>query len=349
MKVLGAALFAVFLSPLLLGSVALASPDGSGYHLVKSVPLGAAPGAGEYFDYITVDAVGRRVYFAHGSEVKVLDADNFSVVGSITGLKRCHGVALVPELNKGFITDGEAGKVMVFDMKTLKITGEIKTYPDTDSLIYDPSSKLVFTFNGSSKNSSVIDPVKETMIKTIEMGGGVEQPIVDGNGTLYDNNEDTSDVVVVDTHALVVKTRWSVKPAGGPVGLALDLEHHRLFSAGREPAKLVMMDTDSGKVLQSFPISDGVDGNIYIPASGLVFSSTRAGVLHVFHEDSPDKLTPVEEIKTQYGAKTIAFDPTTQNVFLITSDFTPPTGKKGEKAGGRKAIQGTARVLIYGR
>jgi DNA-binding beta-propeller fold protein YncE len=344
MNVLGKIRLAVSVSLVLFATVASATPPGSGYHLIKSAPIGSAPGTGEYFDYITIDPAARRVYIGHGAEVKVVDADNYSVVGSITGFKRCHGVALVPELNKGFITDGDGGKVMVFDMKTLKITGEIKTYPDTDSLTYDPASKMVFTFNGDSKNSSVIDPAKETMIKTIDLGGGVEQPVADGKGLLYDNNEETNDVVVIDTKALTAKTRWSVKPAGGPVGIALDAEHHRLFSSGRKPAKLVMIDTDSGKVLQSFPITDGVDGNVYDPESGLVFVSTRAGVLHVFHEDSPDKLSPVEEIKTEYGAKTMAIDPKTHNLFLVTADFAAP-GPKGD----RKAVKGTARVLVYGK
>jgi len=345
MKVLGGVCLAVLLSLPLLGIGALASPPGSGYHLVKSVPIGAAPGDAEYFDYVTVDAAARRVYIAHGAEVKVLDADNYSVVGSITGFKRCHGVALVPELNKGFITDGDGEKVVVFDIKSLKTTGEIKTYPDTDSLTYDPASKLVFTFNGDSKNSAVIDPVKETMIKTIDLGGAVEQPVADGTGTIYDNNEETNDVVVIDTKTLTVKTRWSVNPAGQPVAIALDAEHHRLFSAGRKPTMLVMMDADNGKVIQSLPITAGVDANIYDPATGFVFSSTRAGVLHVFHEDSPDKLSVMEEIKTQFGAKTMALDPKTHNLFLVTADFTPPSGPKGD----RKAIKGTARVLIYGR
>ena len=329
----------------LLASAALGRPPVSGYHLVKSVPIGAAPGDAEYFDYVTVDPTGRRVYIAHGTEVKVVDADNFSVVGSITGLQRCHGVALVPELNKGFITDGDASKVLVFDMKTLKITGEIKTYPDTDSLIYDPASKMVLTFNGSSKNASVIDPVKETMTKTIDMGGGPEQPVADGKGTVYDNNKDTNEVVIIDTKALTVKTRWSVKPGGQPVAIAFDPEHHRLFSAGRNPATLVMMDADNGKVLQSFPITAGVDANTYDPATGFVFSSTRTGMLHVFHEDSPDNLTPIDEVKTEYGAKTMGLDPKTHNLFLVTADFTPPNGPNGD----RKAIKGTARVLIYGR
>jgi DNA-binding beta-propeller fold protein YncE len=345
MNLSGRVRLAAFVCLVLLGTVGLASPHSSGYHLVKSVPIGAAPSGAEYFDYVTVDPAGRRVYIAHGAEVKVLDADNFSVVGSITGFERCHGVALVPELNKGFIADGDGARVMVFDIKTLKITGEIKTYPDTDSITYDPASKMVVTFNGDSKNASVIDPVKETMIKTIDMGGAPEQPVADGQGTIYDNNKDTSDVVVIDTNTLTVKTRWSIKPAGQAVALALDPEHRRLFSAGRNPAALVMMDADNGKVLQSFPITAGVDANIFDPATGLVFASTRAGVLHVFREDSPDKLTPVEEIKTEYGAKTMGLDPKTHNVFLVTSDFTPASGPKGE----RKAIKGTARVLIYGR
>jgi hypothetical protein len=345
MKVSGMALLAVCLSLVLLGTIALANPPGSGYHLIKSVPIGAAPGDAEYFDYVTVDPAGRRVYIAHGAEVKVLDADTFAVVGAITGLKKCHGVALVPELNKGFITDGDAAKVVVFDTKTLKVTGEIKTYPDADSVTYDPSSKLVFSFNGDSKNASAIDPVKETMIKTIDMGGGPEQPVPDGKGMIYDNNESTGEVVAIDTHALTVKTRWSIKPAGQAVAIAMDTEHRRIFSAGRNPAMLVMMDADSGKVLQSFPITAGVDAGVYDPASGLVFASTRTGVLHVFHEDSPNKLTPVEEIKTEYGAKTMGLDSKTQNLFLVTADFTPPSGPKGD----RKTIKGTAHVLIYGR
>ncbi|MGC1905851.1 MAG: hypothetical protein WA715_18675 [Candidatus Acidiferrum sp.] len=344
MKILRPVLVAVCHCLMVLGTISLASPPGSGYHLIKSVPLGAAAGDTEYFDYVTVDSPTRRIYIAHGTEVKVLDADSFSVLGAITGLKRCHGVALVPGLNKGFITDGDAAEVLVFDSKTMKVTGEIATFPDTDSITYDPSSKLIFTFNGDSKNSSVIDPVKETVIKTIDMGGGPEQPVPDGQGTIYDNNEGTSDVVVIDTHSLTIKTRWSVKPAGQAVALALDKEHHRLFSAGRNPTMLVMMDSDNGKVLQSLPISAGVDANIYDPATGLVFSSTRAGVLHVFHEDSPAKLTPVEEITTEYGAKTMGIDPKTQNLILVTSDFTPPSGSNGN----RRTIQGTARVLVYG-
>src|SRR5882762_10121386 len=144
----------------LLAIVAVASSPGPGYHLLRKISLSAAPGGGEDFDYITVDSTARRVYLSHGAEVKVLDADNFSVVGTISGLKGCHGVLVLPELGKGFVTDGEAASVAVFDLKTLKITHTIKSPPDTDSIVYDPASKLIFTFNGESKNATVIDPVK---------------------------------------------------------------------------------------------------------------------------------------------------------------------------------------------
>jgi DNA-binding beta-propeller fold protein YncE len=335
---------AVALLVSLCSVAALASPPESGYHLIKKVPLGKAAGGAEYFDYITVDAEGRRIYVSHGSEVKVLDADDFSVVGTISGLKKCHGVAVVPELGKGFITDGDAASVVVFDMKSLKKTGEIKSYPDTDAIIYDPASKLIFTFNGDSKNSTVIDPAKETVVKALDLGGAPEQAVPDGKGIVFDNIAESNEVAVIDTHSLTIKSRWKVAPAGEPVAITLDQEHRRLFSAGRGPALLVMMDADSGKVLQSFPISEGVDSNVFDPDSNMVFSSSRAGKIHVFHEDSAEKLSQFDTIETEYGAKTMAIDPKTHNLFLSTSDFGPPAGPKGR----RPAISGTAHLLIYG-
>jgi len=335
----------------LLGAIALASPASPGYHLIKKVPLSASPGGGEYFDYVTVDSASRRVYLSHGAEVKVIDADNFSVVGTISGLKRCHGIVVLPELGKGFITDGDAGNVAVFDLKTLKITGRIKNAPDTDSIIYDPASKLIFTFNGESKNTTAIDPVKQTVVKVVDMGGGVEYPVADGQGTIYDDNEEKNDVAVLDTRTFKIKARWPVAPAGSPTGMAMDREHRRLFSAGRTPPVLVVMDADNGKVLQSLPIGEGVDGDIFEPETGLLYISTREGKLHVFHEDSPDKLTEVETVKTEFGAKTMGFDPKTHNLFLTTADFgpAPPAPTKENPEAERLPIPGTFRVLIYGR
>jgi YVTN family beta-propeller protein len=321
------------------------------YHLLKKIPLGAAPGGGEYFDYITVDAAARRVYLSHGSEVKVVDADSGAVVGTMGGFKRCHGVVLVKDVGKGFITDGDGAKVFVFDIASLKITGEIKSEPDTDSIFYDPASKRVFTFNGDSKNSTVIDPAKGTVIATVALGGAPEQAVVDGQGTIYDNLEDTNEVIALDTRTLKIKSRWSVKPAGAPVAIAMDPKSRRLFIGGRDPKMLVVIDADSGKVVgKPFPIGDRVDSNIYDPESGMVASATREGTLHIFHLDSPDKLSVVESVKTEFGAKTMGFDPKTHNLYLTTADFKPaaaPTAKQPNPQ--PTAIPGTFRLLIYGR
>jgi len=335
----------------LLGAISSASPVGPGYRLIKKIPLGAAPGGGEYFDYVTVDSAARRVYLSHGAEVKVIDADNFSVVGTISGLKRCHGVLVLDELGKGFITDGDAGNVAVFDLKTLKITARIKNADDTDSIIYDPASKLIFTFNGDSKNATAIDPVKLTVVKVIDMGGGVEYPVADGKGAIFDDNEEKNDVAVLDTHTFKIKARWPIAPAGEPTGMAMDREHRRLFSAGRTPPILVMMDADNGKVIQSLPIGEGVDGDIFEPETGLLYISVQDGKIHIFHEDSPDKLREVETVMTEFGAKTMGFDPKTHNLFLTTADFgpKPPAPTKENPEAERLPIPGTFRVLIYGR
>jgi YVTN family beta-propeller protein len=336
---------------LLLGSSALAGPAAGGYHLLKKIPLGGAPGGGEYFDYITVDADARRVYLSHGTEVKVVDADSGAVVGTMGGFKRCHGVLLVKELGKGFITDGDAASVHVFDIASLKVTGQIKSEPDADSIFYDPASKRVFTFNGASKNSTVIDPAKGTVIATVPLGGDPEQAVVDGKGMIYDNISDTNEVIALDTRTLKIKARWPVAPAGSPVAITMDPKSRRLFIGGRGPKMFVAMDADSGKVVgESFPIGDRVDANIFDPETGIVASSTREGTLHIFHLDSPAKLSLVETVKTEFGAKTMGLDPKTHNLYLTTADFKPaaaPTAKQPNPQ--PTAIPGTFRLLIYGR
>jgi DNA-binding beta-propeller fold protein YncE len=338
-------------SLLLFGAHIVASAPAVNYHLLKTVSLPPAPGGSEYFDYITVDSAARRVYVSHGTEVVVMNADDYSVVGKIGGLQRCHGVIVIESLGKGYITDGEAMKVVAFDLKTLKVTGEIKTdQPDTDSIIYDPASKHIFTFNGNSHNATVIDPVKETVLKNIDLIGGVEFPAVDGKGMLYDNNEEKNDVVAIDTKTLEVKARWPVAPEGQAVAMAIDAKNRRLFSSGRKPQFMVMMDADNGKVIQSFPITAGVDANVFEPATGMLFVSTREGMIHIFHEDSPDKLSEVGTVKTEYGAKTMQIDQKTHNLFLSTSDFDPPAAPTEKQPNPLpRAKPGNFRVLVYGR
>lgn len=350
MKCAGLGRLTLSLSFVLFGAYALASSQGAGYHLLKKVPLAAAPGGGEYFDYITVDPDGRRVYVSHGTEVQVLDADRLTVVGTIGGLKRCHGVAVVKKLGKGFITDSDSQSVVIFDLATLKVTGEVKTNQPPDSIIYDPASKHIVTFNGHSHNMTVIDPVKQTVLKDLDLVGAVEQPVADGKGMIYDNNLEKNDVVVIESRDIAVKARWPVAPAGMPFAIAMDRKNRRLFSAGRDPQMLVMMDADKGNVIQSFSITAGVDALQFDPGTAMVFASTREGMIHVFHEDTPEKLSEVETVKTEYGAKTMGLDPKTHNLYLPTSDFDPPdppTEKQPHPTA--KAKPGNFRLLVYTR
>lgn len=339
------------ISIVLPGVFALAAAATGGYHLIKTYPFGAAEGSTrEYFDYIMVDSSARRVYVSHGTEIKVLNADTGALVGNITGLKQDHGVAVATEFGRGFITDGAQGKVITFDLKTLKVTGEVKADKDADSIVYDPASKRVFAMNGDPNSSTVIDARTATVVGTIELGGGPEFAVADGKGTVFVNLEDKNQVVAIDSHTLKIKSRWPVAPAGGPTALAMDLQHRRLFSAGRNPQNLVVLDADSGKVIQSFPISSGVDAAAYEPETGLIFASTREGMIHIFHEDSPDKYSEVETVKTQFGAKTMGLDSKTHNLFVDTADFGEPPAPTAERPHPqRAATPGTFRVLVYGR
>jgi DNA-binding beta-propeller fold protein YncE len=333
-----------FLSALLLS--ALATAAAGGYHLLKKYSFPIAMGSTrEYFDYISVDSTSRRVYVSHGTEIIVLDADTCATKGSITGLKQDHGVAVAPEFNRGFITDGGAGKVIIFDLKKLKIVGEAPADKDADSIVYDPASKRVFAMNGDPKSSTVIDAKSSKVVGTIDMGGVPEFAVADGKGTVYVNVEDKNELVAIDSQSLKIKSRWPLAPAGAPTGLAIDLEHRRLFSAGRKPQMMVVLDADSGKVIQSFPISAGVDAVAYDPETALIFVSTREGNIHIYHQDSPDKYSEVETVKTEFGAKTLGLDTKKHTVFVDTADFAPASGSNGRPT----PIPGTFHVLVYGK
>ena len=332
---------------MLLGISALASPPEGGYHLYRKVPLGATEAGGDYFDYIYFDGISRRVYVARGTEIDVLDADTDAVLGKITGLERGHGVAIVPELNRGFISDGQAAQAVIFDLKTLKTIGHVKAEPDADSIIYDPVSKHIFTFNGDANNATVIDPATGTVVATAPLGGKPEQAVSDGRGMIYNCLEDKNEVIAIDSRTLQIKARWPVTPAGAPVSIAMDREHRRLFVSGRNPAMMVVMNADNGKIIgPAFPIGGRVDTNIFDPVTGLTASSTGEGTIDIIHEDSPDKFSAVQTVITEYGAKTMALDPKTHNLLVDTSDFEPavPTGARW-----RRAKPGTFHLLIYGR
>jgi DNA-binding beta-propeller fold protein YncE len=335
----------------MLGALPVLMAAASGYHLLAKYKFGAAEGSTrEYFDYITVDSAARRVYLSHGTEIKVIDSDSGAAVGTITGLKQDHGVAVAGEFGRGFISDGAQGKVIIFDLKTFKVTGEAKADKDADCVIYDPFSKRVFVMNGDPQNATVVDAKSGSVVGTIDLGGGPEFAVADGKGTVYVNLEDKSELLAIDSSSLKIKSRWPLAPAGAPTALAMDVQHHRLFSAGRKPQMMVVVDSDSGKILQSFPISAGADAAAFDPETGLVFVSTRDGLVHVFHEDSPDKFSEQETIKTEYGAKTMGLDTKTHNLFLDTAEFgaaPAPTAERPHPQGA--PIPGTFHVLVFGR
>ncbi len=332
------------------GTAAARPPEGS-YHLLKKYPLPAAEGSSsEYFDYIYVDSAARRVYLSRGTEVDVISAGDGALIGKITGFKRNHGIAIASEFDKGFITDGADGKVTIFDPKTLKVTGSVQTAPDADGVIYDPATKRVFVMTGDSKRAAVIDAKTGTLVSMVELGGSPEFIVADGKGTVFINIEDKAEVVALDSRTLEIKSRWPVAPVGGPTAISMDREHRRLFIAGREPQMLVVMNADTGKVIQSFPITAGADADAYDSGTGLVFVSTREGMLHIFHEDSPDAFSVAETVKTEPGAKTMGLDTETHNVFVDTADFGAPPAPTPEHPHPRAvAIAGTFRVLEYGR
>jgi DNA-binding beta-propeller fold protein YncE len=336
-------------SVLVLAGIALAGAPKGGYHLLKKYSIGGGDGKTEYWDYITLDESTRRLYLSHGTEVKVVSADTGEVVGTIRGFQRDHGIALVKELNKGFVTDGNAAQVVVFDLTTLKVTGQIKVGEDADCIIYDPSSKHVFVMNGGTKDAMAIDPVSEKVVGTVPMGGRPEYAVADGKGMIYDNIQDKNEVAVLNTHSLTITARWPIAPAERAASLTMDREHRRLFIGGRNKI-FAVMNADTGKIIQTFPIGDGVDANVYEPKTSLVFAATREGILHIFHEDTPDKFSLVENVETEPGARNMALDPKTHEVFLDSADLgQPPAPTAQQPNPNPPAIPGTFRLLVYGR
>ncbi|MGH9572860.1 MAG: YncE family protein [Candidatus Acidiferrales bacterium] len=336
---------------ILFGAVAVSwAAAGSGYHLLHTYKFGAALGSKtEYFDYVTVDSAARRVYLGRGTAVEVMNADTGESLGLIAGFQRQHGVAVAPEFNRGFITDGGAGTITIFDLKTLKKTGEVKAQPDADCMLYDPASKDAFSMNGDSNSSTTMSAKTGEFIKNIPLGGAPEFAVSDGAGHVYVNLADKDQIAMIDTKTLAVTSRWPTAPEGHPTALAIDAEHHRLFSAGRNPQVLAIINTENGKVIRTFPIAAGTDAARFDAETKLIFVSTIAGEIDVFHEDSPDKYTALDPIKSEYGAKTMGLDTKTHEIFADTADFSAATQPATGRGGRRMAQLGTFHVLVFGK
>jgi len=288
------------------------------YQLDKTIAL---PGNGGY-DYVFIDQANHQLYASHGSAVNVVDLQTEKITGTISGMKGVHGIAIANNLNRGFITDGKANAIVVFDTKTLQI---IKTIPVTgkgpDGIIYDPFSKKVFAFEGDSNSAVVIDPQDLKQTGTIDLGGGPEFAVADGKGLIYNNLEDKSSLNVIDAKTLKVIKNYPLNPCGGPTGLALDKEHQRLFTVCRQNKGMSVIDAASGKVIQTLPIGAGVDAVIYDAVNKLVIASNGDGTASVFKQNTPDSYELIQTLKTQNRAKTMAMDAATHKLYFPVADF----------------------------
>ena len=309
----------VFLATLLLAGFAVAA-SGPGYHVVKTYKLGGEGG----WDYLLADPDMHRLYISRGTHVMVIDADTGKSVGDIADTPGVHGVALAPELGRGFTSNGREGTVSIFDIKTLATSNKVKVGGENpDAIIYDLATKRVFTFNGRSHDSTAIDAATGKVVGIIKLDGKPEFAASDGKGEVFVNIEDKSELTAIDADKLEVKNTWPLAPCTEPSGLSIDREHRRLF-AGCDNKMMAVVDADSGRVLATPTIGEGVDATRYDPGTGLAFASCGEGVLTVIKEESPAKFAVVENLPTQKGARTMALNTKTHTVYTVTAKFGPP-------------------------
>lgn len=322
------------------------SADGkpTAYRLLKKHVLGGEGG----WDYLALDARTRLLYVAHGNVIEVLNVDTGAKGKPITGLKGTHGIAFAPERNRAYVSNGKGDSVTVLDLATHEVVAEIPTSgKNPDAIMYDTFSGRVFTFNGRTANTTAIDAEKNRVVGTVGIGGKPEFAVTDGKGTIFVNNEDTSEVVAFDAKTLEVTKRWPIAPCEGPSGLAIDLANRRLFSVGDKV--MAVSDFDKGKVVATVPIGDGPDAVRYDAAAGLIFASNGEGTLTVIRQESADVYKVLETVPTARGARTMELDPKTHHVFVVTAEFGPAPPPTTENPRPRPAvIPGTFEVLELG-
>jgi YVTN family beta-propeller protein len=328
---------------LALGAATGFSQPAAAYKLVQTVAVGGEGG----WDYLTVDAAARRLYVTHGTRVLVFDADTLARVGEIPDTAGVHGVALAPDLGRGFTSNGRASTVTIFDLKTLKPINEVKvTGENPDAILYESGSKQVFAFNGRSGSVSVLDAESGKVKATVALGGKPEFAASDSVGRVYVNIEDKSEVVVLDARSAQVLKRWPLAPCEEPSGMAIDRKGARLF-IGCGNRMMAVVDTASGKVVATPPIGEGVDANAFDPSTGLAFSSNGDGTLTVVKEEGKDRFVVQENVTTQPRARTMALDEKTHRIFLATADFGPPPPPTPEQPRPRPSmVPDTFRLLV---
>jgi DNA-binding beta-propeller fold protein YncE len=314
----------------------LLAQTSAGYHIVSTYETG---GDGSW-DYIVPEPSRHRIFVARANRVMVIDESNGKLLGEVVGINGAHGTAIAGTSGRGFATSGNDQSVVMFDTDTFKELARIPAAEDADAIIYDPVSNRVFTFNGDAHSSTVIDPAAGKRITNIDLGGKPEYGATAGDGKVYANLTDISEVVEIDAKALTVTRRWSTAPCKQPVSMAIDTAHHRLFSGCRSGV-LAVSDYQAGKTITTLPIGMGVDGAGYDPAAGDVFATNADGSMTVIHQDTPDSYRVVENVLTPTGSRNMGLDPGTHRIFVAAATFA---------AGGRRTVvPGTFKVLVIGK
>jgi len=331
---------------ILLSSLA-APAAGPGLHVVKTYKLGGEGG----WDYLKADPESRRLFISRASHVIVMDMDSGKIVGDIPDTPGVHGIALANDLGRGFTSNGREGTVTIFDLKMLSPITKIKAVGENpDSILFDPATKRVFTFNGRSHDSTAIDAASGSIVGRIALDGKPEFAVSTGGGEIFVNIEDKSELVRIDAKALKVLNTWSISPCEEPSGLAMDFKNRRLF-AGCDNKMMAVVNADTGKVITTLPIGAGVDANGFDPDSGLAFASCgQDAVLTVAKEDSPDKFEVAQNVTTERGARTMTLDSKTHEIFLVTAKFGPAPAPTADQPHPRPTIlPDSFEVLVVGK
>ena len=342
MKVLLSSFYSIGLLTILLTSVHLNAQ----IHLVKKTVVGGEGG----WDYLAVDSENRRLYVSHSTKVEVLNADTHEKVGEIPNLQGVHGIAIVAKKGRGITTNGRSNTATIFDLKTLAPIVEVPTGKNPDALLYDHYSDRVFIFNHSGGDATVVDIAAGKVVGTIALGGeAVEAGVSDEKGTIFINLEDINEIVSVDTKSLSVKNRWKIAPGEEPTGIALDRETHRLFTVCHNEW-MIILNSDNGQIVAQVPIGKRVDGVVFDPSTKLAYSSNGEGSISIVQEVSANEFKLVETVKTEVGARTIAFDPKTHHVFVSTAQYGETPAATTENPRPRpKVVPGTFMILELGK
>jgi DNA-binding beta-propeller fold protein YncE len=330
----------LFITSILFSLLASGLSRGAEYKLLNEIPIGGDGG----WDYLSIDPAAHRLYVSHGNSIVVIDTEKNAVAGEITETPGVHGIALAPDLGKGFTTNGRENKMSIVDLKTLKTLGKIETGANPDGMLYDPTRRQVYAFNGRGQSATVIDAVAGKVLATVKLDGKPEFAVIDKEADrVFNNLEDKNELVAIDANSHQVVNRWPITPGEEASGMAIDEKNHRLF-LGCGNKMMLMVDSRSGKVVAHVPIGDGVDANAFDPGTQLAFASCGDGTVTIAHEDTPEKLTVVQTLKTERGAKTMTIDPTTHKIYLGSAKF--EAAAAGQRRG--RLVPGSFKVLVYG-